>query len=224
MGKPLVDCCTIHLWRGVIAATEASYQKYWQLLGQAEQHHAIGINNEQLHKRYVAIHAQLRIVLADALNTAPEQLCIHKTVHGKPYLVDYPGFAFNLSHTANKMVVAYAYHYELGVDIEQCKPRLNLAALVNKCFAEAEQTYWQQLPPAQQTQAFYQFWVRKEAFVKATGRGIALGLDQCVVNPDNWGEFLKIPDSYGEASAWSIEQIEVGEGFCGALVTRTKGH
>jgi 4'-phosphopantetheinyl transferase len=208
----------IKLWHGEIAAKESDYQKYWQVLDSTEQQHASSIKNKHLHKRYVEIHAQLRIVLGDATDAAPEQLRIHKAEYGKPYLADFPDLAFNLSHTANKMVVAMAYNCALGVDIEQCKLRKTLAALVDKCFAQEEKSYWQQLPEAQQAQAFYQFWVRKEAFVKATGRGIALGLNQCAINPKNHNEFLTIPQAYGKANEWLIQDIDMGESIRGALV------
>lgn len=210
----------INLWQGEIAATEADYPYHWQILDPAEQRHANAFKNEPLRRRYVEIHAQLRIVLAGAVNTTPEQLRIHNAEYGKPYLVDYPDLAFNLSHTGNKMVVAIAHNCDLGVDIEQCKPRKNLAALVDKCFAEEEKSYWQQLPESQQTQAFYHFWVRKEAFVKATGRGIALGLQHCVVNPKNISEFLSIPKAYGKANEWLVQPIDHGETICGALASR----
>jgi 4'-phosphopantetheinyl transferase len=220
VGKSLVDSPEIKLWQGDCAAEETNYPKYWRILDATEQHYADAFKNEQLRRRYIEIHARLRIVLGDALNTAPGQLRIHKAEHGKPYLADYPELAFNLSHTGNQMVVAIAINCDLGVDIEQCKPRTNLAALVDKCFAEEEKSYWQQLPEAQKTQAFYQFWTRKEAFVKATGRGIALGLKQCVINPKNLNEFLAIPKEYGKANEWFVQPIDFGETICGALASR----
>lgn len=222
MGNSLVDGLTIKLWKGNIAETESDYPYYWQILDQAEQYHANVFKNEQLRRRYVEIHARLRILLGNAVNAAPKQLRIHKAEYGKPYLPDYPELAFNLSHTGNKIVVAMAYNCELGVDIEQCKPRKNLAALVDKCFAQEEKSYWQQLPESQQAQAFYQFWVRKEAFVKATGRGIALGLKECSINPENPNKLLRIPVAYGLASDWLIQDFDLGEHICGALAVKDK--
>lgn len=218
-----MDSHAINLWQGEITATEANYQRYWCILNQTEQQHACTIKNRQLHSRYVEIHARLRILLGNAVNAGPEQLSIHKAEYGKPYLADYPELAFNLSHTANKMVVAIAYNCELGVDIELCKTRTNLPALVDKCFAEEEKNHWQQLPEPQKTLAFYRFWTRKEAFVKATGRGIALGLKQCAINPENPKELLRIPKDYGQASEWLMQDIDLGGSICGALAAKNKG-
>ena len=215
-----VECPEIKLWHGNIAESEADHEQYWHILDQTEQQHASAFQNEQLYRCYVEIHARLRILLGGVVGETPERLRIHKTEYGKPYLADYPKMAFNLSHTANTMAVAIAYDCELGVDIESCRPRLNLAALVNKCFADEEKNYWQQLPEPHKMQAFYRFWTRKEAFVKATGRGIALGLKQCVVNPENPAEFLRIPGGYGKSSEWLIQDIAMGDFICGALAYR----
>ncbi len=210
----------IHLWQGDIVGDETKYPNFWDILDQNEQQHAQAISNRNLRLNYVETHARLRILLADVVNAKPEQLCILRTEQGKPYLADYPELAFNLSHTANKFVVAYAYDHELGVDIEACKPRANLAALVEKCLAEEEQKYWLQLPELQQTEAFYRFWTRKEAFVKAVGRGIALGLNQCVVDPENQNQFLRIPKGYGQTGDWLIQEIIMAAPFCGAIAAK----
>jgi 4'-phosphopantetheinyl transferase len=219
---PQVDKSAIKIWLGNIAALDDDYQRYWGFLDQTEQQHALTIKNGQIHNRYVEIRARLRILLGNIVNAKPDQLRIHKAEHGKPYLVDYPEVAFNLSHSADKLAVAIAYDCDLGIDIEQCKPRKTLAALVDKCFAEEEKKYWRQLPEAERTQAFYRFWTRKEAFVKATGKGIALGLKQCAINPLNPVELLRIPKGYGEVSEWLIQDIEMGAAMCGALAVKHK--
>jgi 4'-phosphopantetheinyl transferase len=196
----------------------AAYSHHWHLLDSTEKTRAEKFKTPLLQQRYVTAHGRLRTILAQYLNVSPESLRIQKTAHGKPYLVDYPELAFNLSHTGNVMAVAVANNCQLGVDIEQCKYRTNLAALVEKCFGAEEAAYWQQQPEALQLREFYQFWTRKEAFVKATGLGISLGLRDCVVNPDNPQQFLAIPAVCGLASDWQCQDIALGEGICAAVV------
>ncbi|MDP1665228.1 MAG: 4'-phosphopantetheinyl transferase superfamily protein [Methylobacter sp.] len=210
---------TIQIWHGNIAADNAHYQNYWRVLDAAEHAHAEKIKNDLLHKRYVEVHGRLRNILAQTLNQPPEQINIKKTEHGKPYLADMPELVFNLSHSASVMVIALGWNCQLGVDIECCKPRTSLAGLVDKCFAEEEIAYWHKLPEAQKTPEFYRFWTRKEAFVKATGRGIGLGLNRCVINPQNQSEFLRVPADYGQASTWHVQDITLGQDVCSALVT-----
>jgi 4'-phosphopantetheinyl transferase len=199
----------IALYYGLIKTEDSNYQRYWRMLAEDEQHYARQLNNERVHKRYVSVHGQLRSVLAQTLQQAPERIIIAKAAHGKPYLVNYPQLGFNLSHCGNVFMIALAWNCQLGVDIEGHKPRDNLAALVKKCFAPEEALYWQQLPDVQKTAEFYRFWTRKEAFVKATGFGIALGLQHCVINPEQPGTFLRIPTHCGDINGWYLQDIDL---------------
>ncbi|MBK8816964.1 MAG: 4'-phosphopantetheinyl transferase superfamily protein [Methylococcaceae bacterium] len=130
---------------------------------------------------------------------------------------------FNLSHTGNKIAIAVGYRCQLGIDIELCKTRSSLSALVEKCFDKVEKNYWQQLPETLKAQEFYRFWTRKEAFVKATGRGIALGLKICVINPNQPNTFLRIPAKFGLPSEWRIHDINQlnDTSIAGAVVIKT---
>lgn len=213
---------TISIWQGHCAATETDDLSYWQILSQVEQNHALTIKHEQNRRRYVEIRARVRWLLGDAVGAQPEQLRLDKSEHGKPFLVDYPDLCFNLSHCADKVIIAIAYHCDLGVDIEYCKSRRNLSGLVDKCFADEEKHYWQQLPEAEQEFAFYRFWTRKEAFVKATGTGIALGLNRCIFNPRKPSELLYIPEEYGQPSEWWVQDIDLEGKLFGALAVRSK--
>jgi len=217
-----LDMNDLEIWHGKVTAEDAHYQAYWRVLDEAEQAQARNYKNALLHKRYVESHGRLRNLLAKTLNQSPEKIRIRKAEHGKPYLADYPELAFNLSHTADRLMIAVGWNCRLGVDIEIGKQRINLSGLVDKCFSEEEADYWTQLPETQKNQAFYRIWTRKEAFVKATGHGIALGLNQCVINPDNPTEFLRVPDNCGKASAWHVQDIDVGEGIFSALVADKK--
>lgn len=203
----------ITLWYG--DTPEATIEQ-GLLLDPFEQSRASKLQLETARQRYIAVHAQLRVLLANTVNANPQQLRITRNQYGKPYLSDYPEVAFNLSHTANKLAVVIGFNCQLGVDIEQVKPRDNVTALVARCFAEEEQAYWQQQPMAEKLRAFYRLWVRKEALVKAIGRGIALGLSQCVINPENPSRLLRLPAGYGRPEDWLIGDIDYGEAVCGA--------
>ena len=212
----------LEIWHGKVSAEDAHYQAHWRILDDAEQTHAGKIKNALLHKRYVETHGRLRNLLAQTLKQPPEKIRIKKAEHGKPYLADYPELAFNLSHSADRLMLALGWQCQLGVDIEVCKQRISLSGLVDKCFAEEEAAYWAELPESQKNQEFYRFWTRKEAFVKATGHGIALGLNCCVINPENPTEFLRVPELCGLASAWQVLDIDLGDGIYSALVADKK--
>lgn len=213
-----MNSVTIKLWHRKLDADGTDYQHHWETLDTDERKRAAAINKEFLHRRYVTTQGLLRSILAKTVNQPPEQLVIRRMEHGKPYLADYPELAFNLSHTGDTMVLAIGENCRLGVDIETCRTRANFPALVEKCFAEIEAAWWRTLPETEKIREFYRFWTRKEALVKADGRGIALGLSRCVINPENPATWLSVPASCEPASAWHVRDIDMGETICGALV------
>ncbi len=195
---------------------------YLPLLNSAELARADSLSHPLMRQRHIEVRARLRLLLADYLQQAPADIRIVRTEQGKPYVPDHPHLVFNISHTARQLVIAIAHQSQLGVDIEHAKPRANLAALVAKCFADVEATYWHSLPDTQKTTAFYRFWTKKEAFVKATGRGIALGLKDCVINPLRPETFLSLPKAY-HPDSWRIIELQLAtpttdDLLCGAVV------
>jgi 4'-phosphopantetheinyl transferase len=215
----LLDTLSIQLWHCNIAADDQGFQRCLLLLDAAEQAQALAIKNESRRHRYVIAQGHLRSLLSKTVKQPPEALRIAKTEHGKPYLVDFPEVAFNLSHSADAMVIAIGQNCRLGIDMEICKSRTNFPALVDKCFAEVEASWWHALPEIEKSLEFYRFWTRKEAFVKAIGRGISLGLNRCVINPENPETWLSVPENCGQASAWHVRDIDLGRDVCCALVT-----
>jgi 4'-phosphopantetheinyl transferase len=206
---------SIDFWTAQLDTENA---EYWRVLDNNEKMRAEKFSNTLARQRYVAAHGQLRIILAQYIAQPAAHIQIQKTSLGKPYLAQYPETVFNLSHTDNYLAVAVANDCQLGVDIELCKQRSTMTALVKKCFSSEEADYWRQLPEQQQVRAFYQFWTRKEAFVKATGLGIALGLRECATNPAYPQQFLSVPARCGLASDWHSRDLELGENLCAVLV------
>jgi 4'-phosphopantetheinyl transferase len=213
-----LSAIAIDFWYSLLNTENADYVEHWRVLDSSEKTQAEKLKNPLLHQRYVAAHGQLRTLLAHYVPQSAANIQIQKTYLGKPYLADYPELVFNLSHSDDYIAVAVAKNCQLGVDIEHCKQRLSLNELVQKCFSAKEAAYWQQLPEYLQTREFYQFWTRKEAFVKATGLGISLGLRECAVNPDNPQQFSSVPARCGFASDWHSRDIDLGHSVCAALV------
>ena len=212
----------IAIWSADFATQAFAIDICYALLNKQEQAQAARFKFTHLSQYYIQAHGLLRFLLATYLNENPAQLVFAKAAQGKPYLVDYPQVQFNISHSDSQLLIAVGKYAPLGVDIELIKPRKTLADLVLRCFAPCEQSYWQALPQEIQTKVFYQFWTRKEAFVKATGLGIALGLQHCVVNPIKPHYFLTVPAQCGKADAWYCTDLAINNDYSAALVTRSQ--
>ncbi len=209
----------VEIFSGDILSADSEREDYSQFLNAEDKQKAAGFLRPELAKKYIKTRGVLRKILAEYLNEKAEKLVIKTNEYGKPFVPEV-GLFFNLSHSGNQFVIAVSNVCELGVDLEQPRQRGNLASLVDKCFSSEEKTFWENLPVNEQAKMFYDFWVRKEAFVKAVGRGIALGLNQCVVNPDQQNTFLRIPEAYGNACEWRIINVSIAQAYCCALVTK----
>ena len=208
----------VEIWHGDILTEEPPEQMFWALLSKEEKHSANNFTRQELKHKYIKTRGILRTILGNYLNSEPQNIIIKIAEHGKPFLADIDLY-FNLSHTANMFAVAISNTGEIGIDLEIARARQNLPAIVKKCFSETEGLYWNALPDELKISMFFRFWVRKEAFVKAVGRGIALGLEHCEVDPLYQDRFLNIPGNYGLASDWKIIDIPFDDqSFCAVVM------
>jgi 4'-phosphopantetheinyl transferase len=88
----------------------------------------------------------------------------------KPYIEN--GFKFNISHSANRVVVAFSTE-EIGIDIEENKEHTELDDILSY-FHIDEQKLIKASDNLHET--FLKAWTRKEAYLKASGEGIVNGL------------------------------------------------
>ena len=213
----IVENNLIEIWYGDMESSDSDYHENWKLLGADEQCRAEKITNAKQRNQYVFAQGRVRTLLSRYAKTEPQEILFGKGDYGKPYLISDRSIDFNLSHSGGKLVVAVGYQCPLGVDIEIWKHRMHLSGLVKKCFADQERFYWEALPEEQKLPAFHDFWTKKESFVKAVGRGIAMGMNRCVISPTNPVRFLSIPDIYGSPEDWTVIPLNLGEGISGAL-------
>lgn len=209
----------VDLWQVTLQSTEVVDPYYLSILDEVQRANLLNFKQPCLRANYAQMQAIRRQILAQYLDEAPAALKFGKGQYGKPFLVNDPELAFNVSHSANCFVVAVSRDCDIGVDVELIKPRNNLQGLVSRCFASEEQAYWQALSQDQQLLEFYRLWTGKEAFVKAVGRGIALGLDRCVIDTQQPFQWLRLPDPYGSVLQWQIAAVDLeDQQVCCSLV------
>ncbi|CAN5723653.1 4'-phosphopantetheinyl transferase superfamily protein [soil metagenome] len=142
---------------------------------------AEGLRIPSVNRRFRATRGWMRIVLARFMGQAPEALVFTRGPAGKPGLVDGP--AFNMSHTGDHLLLALAIEGALGVDAEESRRLRDLEGLANRVFTLQEREELLEFPEGPMREAaFLRGWTRKEALVKAMGRGISLPLQQVSVD------------------------------------------
>lgn len=208
----------VDIWYGRLSEHLCRKAELMTLLSDDELGKARGLLREQARNNYIVSRGLLRTALAGYLCCEPRDLQFIVGEHGKPSLAEY-SLAFNLSHSGNVLVLAVSNLSTVGVDVETIKPRKSMHGIAQRCFSEREFQHWQQLSPAEQISQFFRLWTIKEAFVKAVGRGIALGLEHCQVDIENPLRFSRIPAEFGPPTAWLATALTLDNQTAAALVT-----
>lgn len=156
------------------------------VLSAEEQQRAAKLKMKDKREQFVISRALLREVLALCLvETSAEGIYFSYGDHGKP-AVNHTHMGkpieFNLSHSGHYALIALTVTNKVGVDIEAVSDAVDKLGLAKRYFSEAETDQFKQLAKADQLDAFYRFWTRKEAFIKADGRGVSLGLGKFSVS------------------------------------------
>jgi len=85
---------------------------------------------------------------------------------------------FNISHSADKLVMVVSRHGSLGIDVESTVKNRATLKIGRRYFSEVEYQALCELSPASIEERFYNLWTLKEAYIKACGMGLAISLQQ----------------------------------------------
>jgi 4'-phosphopantetheinyl transferase len=164
-------------------------------------------------KRTTVAYALSRIVLARELDADPADLRIVRTCahcggrHGKPRVVG-ADLRFSIAHSAERVVVAVTRGAEIGVDVEQVNPDLEVSQLTADVLSPAERG-------ANSPAGLLTYWTRKEAVLKATGDGLHVPLsDLTVTGP---GEPPALLDWRGRSRNFRLYDLHPGAGYLASL-------
>jgi 4'-phosphopantetheinyl transferase len=156
------------------------------LLDASEQTRADRFRVAADREAYIAAHALMRVMLSRVAGIAPKDWRFQAADGGKPTLdaAQAPrDLHFSLSHTRGLVACAVGWPYALGVDAEAWLAVAPIE-LATRYFAPAENRLLAQLDPAEQRSTFYRLWTLKEAYLKATGQGLAAELNSFAFSLD----------------------------------------
>jgi 4'-phosphopantetheinyl transferase len=172
---------------------------------------------------FIAARGMLRQMLGRFLDIAPSKIRFQYSKFGKPSLSEdfnSSSLKFNISHSDGKVILAFAIGREVGIDIERIRPDFASGDIAERFFSAWEVERLRSLPISARTEAFFNCWTRKEAYIKAIGEGLSCPLDRFDVTllP---GEPARLVATRGEgvaADRWVMRDLDVGQGYKAALV------
>lgn len=170
----------VHVWQSLTNAPLDLVSSLYRKLSPEEKIKAGRFKFPHDQQRFVISHGILRHILAAYVECDPSDLLFKKTKYGKPFLADQTGknaIRFNMTHSRDAVCYIISAMTAVGIDIEYVRPNFDWHSISKVYFTPQEVFQLESLPKEGQANAFYILWTRKEALLKAIGKGLS-GIDE----------------------------------------------
>lgn len=213
---------SIHVWPILLRTSDVVLELFGSFLAPDERERVSRFRFDHLRHSFVLTRGTLRVLVGGYLNLHPADVCFKYGPNGKPALAMNDAIDFNLSHSGEMALFAFTTNCELGIDVEQIRSIPDMQNIADHFFCPEEAAELMLLPTHERELGFFRCWTRKEAYVKATGYGLAKSLNafRVTLEPDEPARLLHFPDDPSAASDWTLLDIRTSSCFASALAYR----
>ncbi|MBD2704312.1 4'-phosphopantetheinyl transferase superfamily protein [Spirosoma sp. BT702] len=198
----LPDTFSTWAWEAVLSPDErVKAERYYRL---------------QDRQRFSYARGLLRILAGKYTDQSPNSIQFTLSSMKKPELSGATGWHINVSHAGQWVLLAFARE-PVGVDIEQVNDTFSWQDIVQQSFSRQEQEQLAETPDARHQ--FYELWTRKEALLKATGKGLD---DDFAKIPSLKGIHSVRNDVLGETDSWSVLSFPTVNDYLSAVAYRPR--
>lgn len=225
---PTLSHNDLHIWRAALEQSDQLVEHLRTLLSTDEQDRAARFYFAKDRRHFVVARGILRTLLGQYLGIPASAISFCYNNYGKPALdelglpVPHNTLRFNLSHSHQLALYAFSYEREIGIDVEHMRP-LSISEcemLAEHSFSSSERACLRALSGEIKREAFFACWTRKEAYIKARGRGLAIELDQFDVSltPGEPAILLASREDPEAVAHWSLRDLPVASEYAGAVM------
>jgi 4'-phosphopantetheinyl transferase len=211
----------VHVWLARLRQPESAQRELWLSLSADERARAGRFHFRDDMEHFVVARGTLRHLLARYTGVAPHQIRFSYNGYGKPAMDGETGspLRFNASHSNALALYAVARGREVGIDIEFVREDFAGFEIAERFFSPREVSALRALPEGERVDAFFDCWVRKEAYIKARGEGLSHPLHTFTVSltPGEPAALLHTEGDSCEAARWSLVGLYPCEGYRAAL-------
>ena len=204
----------VHLWQASLNCSQNILDFLTRLLSADELERAGKFLQTKHAEQFIIARGMLRLILGRYLQSRPEEILFSYSETGKPKLAQIATtkLNFNLSHSQGYVLYALGQYSELGIDLEYAKDMGNIKEIARRFFNSQDCEYLETYSNEQEL--FFKLWTAKEAYLKATGQGIAGGLDKVKLTIEQDRFFLERP--------WTVYSFSPQTRYYAALACKGK--
>ena len=217
----------IHIWRANLDLPSMMLKKLARILSEDEKTRANRFRFEQHRDRFIAARGILRQLLGNYLQIKSDLVIFEYSSRGKPQIVsslNQDNLQFNISHSQDWALYGFNYQRIIGVDLEYIKDNIDYKQLAKRFFRTQELQLINSYPAREQKTIFFQLWTAKEAYLKATGDGLAESLDtiQFTLNNNSELNLVAIKQAHQQASYWLIDNFIPQDNFIATIAVENR--
>ena len=210
----------VHVWRADLDQPTDRMEQLRATFSGEEGARATRLGDQAQRNRFVVARGVLRVLLGRYLSCDPNRVHLGTDEGGKPYLED-DALSFNLSHAGALGVFAFTLDRRIGVDVESASRNVAVDRIARRFFATSEASRLHSLQEGERHRAFLRCWTHKEAYLKATGEGIASGAlsrFEVSVDPRLPARLERVEGAADEVERWRLEDLPLdGSDYIGAV-------
>lgn len=212
----------LHIWCIKLKLEEHQKETAFRLLSDIQRDKYQRRTTTQLKDAYLASRYYLLKLLAGYSSIKAEQVRLAYSRLNKPYLEPNPNdVEFNFTDTSyqgeSTGLFAFTNRRPVGVDIEALSRGANFSAIAAKRFSSAEIAYASDELGSIDPHRFLSIWTRKEAYGKATGKGINFKMrDVDLATNDKF--VLDFHDDHAMTKEYRLHQIRINQQLVASVV------
>jgi 4'-phosphopantetheinyl transferase len=217
----------IQLWRVELGKSEDLLDGAYEVLTREERERAGRMRAGVPRDEFVAGRGSLRRLLGAVVSADPTTLTLETGAHGKPRLrreAGRPEMWFNVAHSHGVILIGLSLEGEIGVDVEYRDSGVEVEDVARTVFHDDELVEIEKAgAPESKIAAFYCCWTRKEAVVKADGRGLTMEPTLFAVGQARGSEVeVALPPSLGGQS-YFVNEVDAGQLYSAAVAGTKRG-
>jgi 4'-phosphopantetheinyl transferase len=200
--------------------------RFLRLLDEVEQGRFEAYRQDADKRRFLTGRVLAKTVAADRLGVPLESIAFDATCedcgkpHGRPRI---PGadLTLSISHSGELIGVAATPSVPVGLDVETANRRAD-EGLIDYALSPAEAQHLAGLSGEEKAAAFFVYWTRKEAVMKATGKGLKIPLQSITFSRyDEPARLVTSGDPALDPARTRLADLKAADGYRAAIAVLT---
>jgi 4'-phosphopantetheinyl transferase len=219
----VIEDYQVHIWQTNLKTLSIYSKDILNTLSPDEIKRADNLRFTRDREHFIVRRYLLRLILSKYCNCQPREIMFRYNSFKKPFICipEFKEIKFNMSYSNDLMLVGLSRQKDIGIDIEKVREMRDLENIAVENFSLQELKYRDS--KLDKTNTFFKIWTRKEAFIKAKGKGIYQPLKSFCIDINSSGsyEHLVIFNHPFESKRWRTSELNTSDSYIASMAIKS---